>query len=306
MKPNLISPSHLTKTNAHIAHRHEIYGEGIGVAVLDTGIYPHKDFSPTDKRIAAFLDFVHGRKKPYDDSGHGTHICGILGSGAVCQTNNSFAGPIPSGQTYLGIAPKCHLIVAKILDCSGNGKTHTALAAFQWIYRQKDFYNIRIINISMGMAVHEPADEFSPFMDAINELWDMGFIVIAAAGNNGPGDKTITAPGISRKVITVGSCEDPFSGRGPTINCIKKPDLCAPGKNVLSCANQRDSYIYKSGTSMSAPMVSGAAALLLSVHPHLTNKEVKKKLLASARNLGLPWQQQGAGMLDIARLLSLE
>jgi serine protease AprX len=176
-------------------------------------------------------------------------------------------------------------------------------------------------------------------MTAVNELWDAGLIVVAAAGNNGPKQKTITAPGISRKIITVGSCEEPalsadrtwassyfpgshfsdsrfsrshktqrsnlYSGRGPTVNCIKKPDITAPGNDIYSCHNQRREYISKSGTSMSTPMVSGALALLLSISPSLSNKEVKLRLLTTARDLHLPWQQQGAGMLDIQKLLGL-
>ena len=308
MNKNLHMPSHLKKIKAWEAHRQGIYGEGIGIAVLDTGVYPHPDFpnsrfvnnrskvfqqdSQPCSCIAAFSDFINGRQQAYDDANHGTHICGIIASGRRDIYGN-----------YYGIAPKSHLVCAKVLDAKGNGKTYTTLAAFEWIYRIRHHYNIRVINISMGMPVNKPEDEFTPFMEAIGELWNAGFVIVAAAGNNGPKEKSITAPGIGRKLITVGSCEDSFSGQGPTINCIKKPDLCAPGKNIYSCSNQGSSYIYKSGTSMSTPMVSAAAALFLSKEPHLTNKEVKKRLLASARNLGLPWQQQGAGMLDIEALL---
>lgn len=287
-------PSHLRKIGAYTAHEKGILGEGVGVAVLDTGIYPHPDFFIDGCRIAAFFDFINGNPLPYDDGNHGTHICGIIASGGKDIYGN-----------YIGIAPKAHLICGKILSANGNGKIPVALSAFQWIYQNRNLYNIRIVNISMGMSVEKPMDEFSPFMQGINELWDAGFVVVAAAGNNGPKSKTITAPGIGRKIITVGSCEDTFSGRGPTINCIKKPDLCAPGNQVYSCKNRGREYLYKSGTSMSTPMVAGAAALLLSVHPELTNKDVKKKLIYSAKTLKLPWQQQGAGMLDIEKLLEL-
>lgn len=286
--------SHLLRIHAWEAQKRGILGEGIGVAVLDTGIYPHPDFFVHGNRIAAFADFVNGQRIPYDDANHGTHISGIIASG----------GRDRMGQTR-GIAPMAHLVCAKILDGAGNGKTSTALAAFQWISQIKEKYNIRVINISMGMTVEHPRDEFSPFMEAINELWDGGLVIVAAAGNNGPGEKTITAPGIGRKLITVGSCEDGFSGQGPTINCIKKPDLCAPGRQILSCRNEGSGYICKSGTSMSTPMVSAAAALLLSREPWLTPKEVKYRLLASAKDLHLPWQQQGAGMLDIRKLLRI-
>ena len=288
------TPSHTYQIHSHTAHLAGILGNGIGIAVLDSGIYPHPDFFTCGCRISAFYDFINHRSAPYDDAGHGTHISGIIASGGKDRSGN-----------YIGIAPKSHLVCAKILGTDGNGKISAALAAFQWIYKHKALYNIRIINISMGMSVENPMDEFSPFMQAIDELWDAGFVIVAAAGNNGPGEKTITAPGISRKIITVGSCEDSFSGRGPTINCIKKPDLCAPGSNIYSCSNKGRSYVYKSGTSMSTPMVSGACALLLSSEPSLTNKEVKKRLMESSRSLNLPWQQQGAGMLHVGKLLGL-
>jgi serine protease AprX len=310
--------SHLETIHAYAAHQAHIFGQGIGIAVLDTGVYPHPDLCLGEGRIAAFRDFVSGRPYPYDDADHGTHVCGIL----VSEGRDSLG-------RYLGIAPASRIIMAKILDHRGNGKIPSALAAFQWILQIKNQYHIRIVNISVGMPVDSPTDEFSPFMTAVNELWDAGLIVVAAAGNNGPKQKTITAPGISRKIITVGSCEEPlsfpdrawpgshfsrsyksqrsnlYSGRGPTVNCIKKPDITAPGNDIYSCHNQRREYISKSGTSMSTPMVSGALALLLSVSPSLSNKEVKLRLLTTARDLHLPWQQQGAGMLDIQKLLGL-
>lgn len=309
-------PTHLKEIHAYDAHQAGILGQGIGVAVLDTGIYPHPDFlidaDQKISRIDAFSDFVYGRSHPYDDANHGTHICGIIASGGKDRLGR-----------YRGVAPRAHLVVGKILDQKGNGKIPAAIASFQWVLQNRKLYNIRIINISVGMPVEHPMDEFSPFMTAVNELWDAGLVVIAAAGNKGPLQKTITAPGISRKIITVGSCENPvfptrknqiqhrfseqnpYSGRGPTINCIKKPDLTAPGNDICSCHNFRREYISKSGTSMSTPMVSGAAALLLSLHPELDNKQVKMELISSARDLHLPWQKQGAGMLDIKKLLHL-
>jgi serine protease AprX len=285
--------SHLETIHAYAAHQAGIFGQGIGIAVLDTGVYPHPDLCLGEGRIAAFRDFVSHRPYPYDDADHGTHVCGILAS----------EGRDSLGR-YFGIAPASRIIMAKILDHRGNGKIPSALAAFQWILQMKNQYHIRIVNISVGMPVDSPTDEFSPFMTAVNELWDAGLIVVAAAGNNGPKQKTITAPGISRKIITVGSC-DLYSGRGPTVNCIKKPDITAPGNDIYSCHNQRREYISKSGTSMSTPMVSGALALLLSISPSLSNKEVKLRLLTTARDLHLPWQQQGAGMLDIQKLLGM-
>jgi serine protease AprX len=145
---------------------------------------------------------------------------------------------------------------------------------------------------------------------------------------------SISTPGISRKVITVGSSDDnvavevfgsgrskDYSGRGPTPFCIKKPDIVAPGSNIISCNISRYSikaksqdvryssgdspmmYTIKSGTSMATPVVSGAIALLLSAYPQLTNREVKLKLRSSAVDLGQHWEKQGWGLLNIRRLL---
>ena len=111
-------------------------GRGVCVAVLDTGIYPHRDF---DRRIVAFYDYIQHRSLPYDDNGHGTHVCGILaGSGVASQGR------------YRGIAPGCCLIGMKVLDRSGNGRKEDVLKALDWIIRNKDEYGIRIVNISVG------------------------------------------------------------------------------------------------------------------------------------------------------------
>ena len=127
---------------------------------------------------------------------------------------------------------------------------------------------------------------------------------------------TITTPGISRKVITVGCSDDykevnvmgnrmvDYSGRGPTGACICKPDIVAPGCAIISCANREGAYQTKSGTSMSAPIVSGAAALLLSKYPDMKNVEVKLRLLMSADDMGKDANIQGRGLLNIEKLLN--
>ncbi len=114
-----------------------------------------------------------------------------------------------------------------------------------------------------------------------------------------------------------------YSGRGPTAACIKKPDIIAPGSNIISCGTMKNyqryrynlknnprsdayniMYTVKSGTSMATPIVSGAIALLLSRYPYMTNKDIKLKLRESAIDLGQPWAKQGWGLLNIPRLLS--
>lgn len=270
-------------------------GAGIGVAVLDTGLYPHIDFG---NRILGFQDFLNHRSYPYDDSGHGTHVSGIIaGDGSACN------------RRYCGIAPECHLIASKILDKRGNGKLQDVLRALQWLTFNQKRYGIRIINISVGTAVQESRSS-AKLIKAVEQAWDHGFVVVTAAGNMGPGYGTVTAPGSSKKVITVGSSDlldriSSVSGAGPTAECVCKPDLVAPGADVISCANKRGCYAVKSGTSMSTPKVSGAIALLLQKDPRLTNVEVKMLLRESCQDLGYPRNRQGWGKLDVKKLLAL-
>lgn len=299
------------------AHSQNILGQGIGIAVLDTGIVPHPDFVNNGNRIIAFQDFVNGNCKMYDDNGHGTHVSGVLGGDGYA-----------SKGVYCGVAPKCNIISVKVLNHKGNGDIVNVVAGLQWVIQNKERYNIRIVNISVGTTTKSVINEDSELVRAVNEVWDNGIIVVVAAGNGGPHPKTIGAPGISRKVITVGASDDnivvdlmgknikDYSGRGPTNACIKKPDVVAPGSRIVSCnilkrqnnfwglrQNNVNYYTEKSGTSMSTPMVSGAVALLLSQFPNYNNRDVKMKLRDTSDDLGQPHGKQGWGRLNVEKLL---
>lgn len=289
------------RISIHAEHTEPLTGRGIGVAVLDTGCFMHEDLSG---RIAAFGDMVQHRPSPYDNNGHGTHVCGIIGGCGHCLNGR-----------YRGIAPGCHLVPVKILDQRGNGYASDLLAGLRFIRERRQLLNIRIVNISVGSFCKRNMSENSALVRGVNDAWDDGLVVVVAAGNMGPASGTITTPGISRKVITVGCSDDhrevnvmgsrmiDYSGRGPTSACICKPDIVAPGAAITSCENRPESYTEKSGTSMATPLVSGAIALLLEQHPDMSNRDVKLHLRERAVDLGLPRNQQGWGMLDVARLL---
>ncbi len=287
--------------NATYAYRRGYYGEGVGVAIMDTGISAHPDF---EHRIAVFRDYVGAQRELYDDNGHGTHVAGIIGG----------SGKMSAGR-YAGIAPACHFVSIKILDRKGNGNTAGVVEGIQWLMEHQEEYRIRIINISVGMVLGAKSEERARLLRAVDSAWDNGIVVVAAAGNNGPDRGSVTIPGISRKIITVGCFDDTmealhgqglkanYSGQGPTEACIMKPELVEPGTNIISCANTKSFYAKKSGTSMAAPIVSGAIALLLSKYPCFTPVDVKLRLRNRAVDLGLPVQKQGWGMVDIGRLL---
>ena len=197
-----------------------------------------------------------------------------------------------------------------MLDRTGNGRKEDVLQAFRWILENKRYYGIRVVNISVGTTCRR-AEDHRVLIAGVEQLWDAGLVVVAAAGNQGPMARSVTAPGSSRKIITVGSSDlltgrTAISGRGPTFECVCKPDLVAPGNHVFACAPGADNgYGVKSGTSMSTPLVAGAAALMLEKKPELTNVQIKMKLKESARDMGLPKNQQGWGELDLERFMEL-
>ena len=283
-------------------------GKNISVAILDTGIFFHPDLAG---RILEFYDFVSGKKMAYDDSGHGTHVAGCLaGSGML------------SRGKYSGVAPACNLLVGKILDKNGEGSVQSMLDAIQWISEKKEIYNIRILNISIGFENNVDIVKINQLIYALDELWKKNILIVVAAGNKGPKVKSISPLGMSKNMFTVG-CHDldyykegitlceTYSGRGPSVFSLKKPDIVAPGTHIMAtsfrCRKTENYYIHsyetKSGTSFATPLVSGAAALLLEKNPKLSAEELKHRLCFTATDLKEPWNKQGWGMLNIQRAL---
>lgn len=250
------------------------------------------------------MDSIYGKKTEYDDNGHGTHVAGIVGG-------SGFAG---KGK-YRGMAPGCNILAIKVLDRMGNGDTKRVVKVLHWLIRHKEEYNIRILNISVGMLNTAKEEEQSMLIAAVEEVWNAGIVVVAAAGNNGPTRGSVTVPGMCPGIITVGSSDDEeqnlrklglmkgYSGRGPTEDCVMKPEVVAPGTAIISCGRNANSYEVKSGTSMATPVVAGAIAILLEKHPKLEPAEVKFRLHETLVDMGKPKQIQGWGRLDVMRLI---
>lgn len=218
------------------------------------------------------------------------------------------------------------LVCGKVLDKKGGGSLRNLISGMRWIAEVGKFYPIKILNISIEMESEETIDkkDWEQFKRYIELLWNMDIIVVAAAGNKGPNPMTLSPIGECGVCICVG-CHDgnytgnggklcnEYSSRGPgkdtssgTSNPLKKPDIVAPGTDIVSCNYRYNHtpYVAKSGTSMSAPIVSGACALCLQKYPNLTNTELRRMLIHSAVDLGQNWSVQGAGMIRIDRLLS--
>ncbi|MEH6972509.1 S8 family peptidase [Bacillus sp. JJ675] len=280
-----------------VRNNRTLTGKGVTVAVVDTGIYPHSDL---EGRIRAFTDFVNQRTEPYDDNGHGTHCAGdVAGNG------------LASSGKYSGPAPEAELIGVKVLDKMGAGSLETVIRGIDWCIQfneENPDRPIDIISMSLGSdALPYENEQEDPVVKAVDAAWDAGIVVCVAAGNSGPDAKTIASPGVSGKVITVGALDDrdtvsrddddvaSFSSRGPTIYGKVKPDILAPGTNIVSLRSpgsfldklQKSSrvgtdYMTMSGTSMATPICAGIAALVLQQTPGAAPDEVKRLLMEGA------------------------
>ena len=277
-----------------VVHARDVYrkgytGKGVNIALLDTGVHPH---SCLKDKVDFFADYVNFRMRTYDDNGHGTHIAGILCGRRKISTNGKVL-------YRMGMAPDAKLAVFKVLDHNGNGSTDKSLRALDWLLANHKRERIQLLNFSMGYLPNANPKMQKKLIEKLEALWDDGVTIVTAAGNNGPQKNTITVPGISRKLITVGSSDDIFryragvevrniqayGGRGPTDCCIVKPEILAPGTDIISLFHNGDGFVKKSGTSMSAPIVCGALALALEKNPNLKPVELKLLLYDSVERI---------------------
>ena len=334
---------------AYARQNYGVSGKGVTVAVVDSGIarqaWDLQDPS-TGSRVVSSPDFIGGTAGNYSDDrcGHGSHVAGIVGGSGSCST-----GPLCT-QTFRGIAPQTRLVSVRVLDANGASTVAATLAGLQWIVANKNTYNIRVANLSLGHPVGESYTT-DPLCQAVEAAWKAGIVVVCAAGNNGrtntvgtPGKDnegwgtaygSIQSPANDPYVITVGAMKNmdgcrnddkiaTYSSRGPSrLDTILKPDIVAPGNKIISIdidyatlnaaygttnmvpygvyttitpndifgtlwANNRiaagysNAYFVLSGTSMAAPVVAGAAALMLQRDPTLTPDTIKARLMTAA------------------------
>jgi serine protease AprX len=268
-------------------------GQGMSVVVVDSGTDAHSDLTGRVSRVAGFAG---------DDLyGHGTHVAGIIaGDGAA------------SSGAYAGVAPGVHVIGLRVSDEIGMAYESDVVDALQWVHDNKDQYNIRVVNMSLNSTVEASYHE-SPLNAAAEILWFNGVVVVVSAGNKGPagGHNTArTAPANDPFLIAVGASHEhgtanraddtiaAFSSFGVTLDGFVKPDLIAPGFDLIAPLSSFSDwnlehpdkvvggeYIRLSGTSMAAPVVTGAVALLLQDEPGLNPDQVKYRLLHTGGKL---------------------
>src|SRR4051794_2505931 len=281
-------------------------GRGVGVAVIDTGIDGDlPDFAGADgaSRVVASVVTNPGATTAADTYGHGTHVAGIIaGDGTRRDAADPAAG------RYIGIAPEANLISIKAGDDSGNATVLDVITGLQFVVDHKDDYGIRVVNLSLESTTAQ-SYQTDPLDAAVEAAWFHGIVVVAAAGNRGTdADAVKYAPGNDPFVISVGALDDQasqadgddsratWSSRGTTQDGFVKPEIHAPGARIVSTLAPNSAFatlcptcivegqmIRAGGTSMAAPVVAGAAALLLQKYPSLTPNQVKGVLIRSSR-----------------------
>lgn len=294
-------------TGATDLHDDGIDGSGVGVALLDTGIADHPDLAG---RVVASVDLTS--ENNYTDSyGHGTFLAGLIaGDGSS------------SGGRYTGMAPGAHLMSVKVSGADGAITLGQVLYGLQLIDASKETYGIRVVALALSSP---PTAGPDPLVMAVERLWADGLVVVAAAGNTGTTAGAVSSPGIDPYIITTGASNengtaDPaddtvpeWSGRGPSVYGMSKPDVVAPGTSLVAAratgstldgqypvARVGDAYFRGSGTSMATAVTAGAAALLLDADPSLSPDEVKGRLMDTAADIAGDPSATGSGSIDVA------
>jgi hypothetical protein len=250
-------------------------GQGINIAILDTGVAAHEDLV-----IKGGVSFVDGASSFEDDQGHGTHIAGTIGA-----INNKLG--------VVGVAPEANIYSVKVLDKNGTGSYSQIIQGIGWAIENR----MNIISMSLGgntdsQALHE----------IILKAKEQGIILVAAAGNSGQGVETEAYPAKYSEVISVGAI-DSLHKRASFSSTGSELDLMAPGLNILSTTFD-GKYGVMSGTSMAAPHVAGIAASIWSSNYELTSDEVQNKLLSSAIPCGNSYEY-GKGIVSLSNALGI-
>ena len=304
-----------------------VTGRGVGVAVVDSGVYAHPDLAG---RIVAAIDFTSlaptVSNVPLSDlGGHGTHVAGLIAGDGT-----------RSAGLYTGVAPNANIIDVRVIDANGSSNVSIILRGLQWVLANRTTYNIKVVNMSLGAT---PTGSYkSDLMATAAEILNFaGVNVVVSAGNTGPLAGTITTPATDPYVITVGALDDnatplladdlmaTFSARGRTLfDKIAKPDLVAPGRKMVSLrspgseldtlfpdrqvtvlGSASSDYYRLSGTSMAAPVVAGTIALMYERNPNLTPAQVKKRLKSTVTPLVFGTTlDHGAGLVNAYRATS--
>ena len=276
-----------------------VTGQGIRVGIIDSGIdYTHPALGGcfgTGCKVAGGYDFVNGDANPMDDSGHGTHVAGIVAA---------------NDTTYMGVAKDATLFAYKVVNEDGVGQVADIILALEAAAdpdgNPLTDDHLDVITMSLAYRWGGPGGKLSQEVD--RHVTEVGMVIAQAAGNGGPGYDTVLDPGYSEAAMTVGASDNTghvssFSSRGYYGRI--KPDVLAPGDSIVSTA-LGGGWTSKSGTSMATPHVAGAAALLKQLDPDLTPDQIKARLMNTALTQGHDPFAEGAGRIRADQAATVE
>ncbi|MFY0408681.1 S8 family serine peptidase [Solicola sp. PLA-1-18] len=297
-------------------------GKGVTVAVVDTGIAPVEGLDAAGKVVnGPDLSFEGQRAgtRYVDGFGHGTHMAGII------------AGKDAGANGFAGVAPDAQLLNMKVGAADGAADVTQVIAALDWVvaHRKDNGMNVRVINLAYGTQSVQPW-QVDPLARAVENAWNAGIVVVAAAGNDGLEAPSLLMPAVDPHVLAVGAVDHvgtestlddvvaDFSNGGSTT---RRADVIAPGRSIVSLrvpgsyidtfhpegrvtGDATGRFFRGSGTSQATAVTAGEVALLLQARPSLTPDQVKALLKATARPLVHSRPEMGAGVTDVARAIT--
>jgi serine protease AprX len=315
---------------AQAAWADKVTGKGVTVALVDTGVAPVEGLHDYSKVIDG-PDLSFDGQRPgtryVDGFGHGTHLAGVIAG-----RDAGFDAANPSSDVFAGVAPDAGLLNVKVAAADGGADVSQVIAAIDWIVenRRAAGMNVRVINLSYGTASTQPW-QIDPLARAVENAWDNGIVVVAAAGNDGLDAGSLIMPAVDPHILSVGAVDNRGT-RTPSDDVVagftnggtsaRRPDILAPGTSVVSlrvpgsyvdaqhpegnvAGDTSRRFFRGSGTSQAAAVVAGEAALLLQDRPWLTPDQVKALLKRTARPLSATSHPaQGAGVANVAAALA--
>jgi serine protease AprX len=289
-----------------------VTGIGVGVALIDSGVQASTFFGA---RLVGGADFSGAGNPLADGYGHGTHMAGIIAGSS---------GTIGGTASFTGVAPRSTLVSVRVADKLGASSLLKILQGIDWVYKNRLLYNIKVANLSLGVPAYADYTR-DPLVAATQRLWYSGVTVVASAGNIGPG-LDLTSPAIDPTIIAVGGVDTKgtlattddtvaaFSASAASATD-RAPTVVVPARSILSLRASGSllatlapgsavgtKFIKGTGTSQAAAVVSGQAALLLSMNPMLGPADIRENLCKFATDRGWDRRSQGCGVANVAAM----
>jgi subtilisin family serine protease len=300
-------------------------GQGVGVALIDSGVAPVDGLDAPGKVVYG-PDLSSEARNPslrnLDTFGHGTHMAGIIAG----LDDNVTSVSSSDSSDFMGMAPNAQIVSIKVANAAGQTDVSRVLTAINWVVEHQNSMNIGVLNLSYGADTDAPY-VLDPLAYAAEQAWLSGIVVVVAAGNEGNFSDGLEDPAIDPYVIAVGAADtenttnvqnDQPAGFTSEGDGTRNPDLAAPGTHIVSLADPGSfvervfggtaevgsRFFLGSGTSQAAAIVSGAAALLLSQRPNLTPDQVKALLVGHTSAIHGTPALTGSGELNLASVLN--